>query len=81
MELSDHDCEILKRLEEELWREETRFDIRRMDEVLAEDFFEFGRSGRFYGRRQSATGHQARECRSGCVDVRSDQEATRWLVS
>jgi hypothetical protein len=52
MELSDHDCEILKRLEEELWREETRFDIRRMDEVLAEDFVEFGRSGRFYrGRR------------------------------
>ena len=47
MELSDHDCEIRKRLEEEPWRKETRFDIRRMDEVLAEDFFEFGRSGRF----------------------------------
>jgi hypothetical protein len=50
MELSDQDREILERLEEELWREETRFDIRRMEEVLAEDFFEFGRSGRFYGR-------------------------------
>ena len=81
MELSDHDCEILKRLEEELWREETRFDIRRMDEVLAEDFFEFDGPVASTEEGQSATGHQALECRSGCVDVRTDQEATRWLVS
>jgi len=53
MELSDHDREILERLEEELWREETRFDVRRMDEILAEDFFEFGRSGRFYRREET----------------------------
>ena len=53
MELSDHDCEMLERLEEELWREETRFDIQRMEEVLAEDFFEFGRSGRFYRREDT----------------------------
>lgn len=53
MELGDHDCEILERLEEELWREETRFDIQRMEQVLAEDFFEFGRSGRFYRREDT----------------------------
>jgi hypothetical protein len=53
MELSDHDREILERLEEELWREETRFDIQRMEEVLAADFFEFGRSGRFYRREDT----------------------------
>ena len=35
---------VLQRLEEELWREETRFDLSRMEEVIAEDFFEFGRS-------------------------------------
>jgi hypothetical protein len=58
MELSDHDREILERLEEELWREETRFDIRRMEEVLAGDFFEFGRSGRFYRREDTLAIHR-----------------------
>jgi hypothetical protein len=53
MELSDHDRDILERLEEALWREETRFDIQRMENVLAEDFFEFGWSGRFYGREET----------------------------
>lgn len=53
MKLSDHDRVVLERLEEELWREETRFDLQRMDELLAEDFFEFGRSGRFYRREDT----------------------------
>ena len=53
MKLSDHDRAILERLEEELWREETRFDLQRMEELLAEDFFEFGRSGRFYRREDT----------------------------
>ena len=53
MELSDHDREILECLEEELWREETRFDTRRMEVLLAEDFVEFGRSGRFYRREDT----------------------------
>ena len=53
MELSEHDFKIIERLEEELWREETRFDIRRMEEILAADFFEFGRSGRFYRREDT----------------------------
>ena len=49
-ELTAEDRELLQRLEEELWREETRFDLSRMEEVIAEDFFEFGRSGRLYQR-------------------------------
>jgi len=48
MELSRHDRDALERLEEELWREETRYDERRMREIIAPDFLEFGRSGRVY---------------------------------
>jgi hypothetical protein len=48
--LSNEDRKVLQLLEEELWREETRFDIPFMEQVLAEDFFEFGRSGRVYNR-------------------------------
>src|SRR5262249_48480727 len=48
MELSRPDRDALERLEEELWREETRHDERRMRQVMAPDFFEFGRSGRIY---------------------------------
>ena len=50
---SKEDRELLQRLEEELWREETRFDRHRMDKVFAEDFFEFGRSGRCYPREDT----------------------------
>jgi hypothetical protein len=53
MELSRDDREALERLEEELWREETRFDLAYMDRVLAADFFEFGRSGRMYRREDT----------------------------
>jgi len=53
MELSEQDRIALERLEEELWREETRFDLKRMNEIIAPDFFEFGRSGRAYGRDQT----------------------------
>ncbi|MFL7838920.1 MAG: DUF4440 domain-containing protein [Candidatus Promineifilaceae bacterium] len=38
----------LQRLEESLWNYEKRSDVAYMDHVLAEDFFEFGRSGRVY---------------------------------
>ena len=51
MELSSQDREDLRLLEEGLWRAEVRFDSRRMDEILAPDFFELGRSGRVYGRQ------------------------------
>ena len=53
MELSTQDREDLRLLEEGLWRVETRFDSRWMDEVLAPNFFEFGRSGRVYGRQDT----------------------------
>lgn len=38
-------------LEDGLWRTATRFDPDHMDHVLADDFLEFGRSGRVYDRR------------------------------
>lgn len=44
------DLEMLRELEESLWRPETRFDLEHMDRVLAPDFIEFGRSGRVYSR-------------------------------
>ena len=46
---SDHEAE-LRRLEESLWRAPTRFDRSYMDEILAADFFEFGRSGKVWSR-------------------------------
>lgn len=48
----------LYELEESLWKAETRFDRELMDKVFADDFFEFGRSGRVYDREEllSATG-------------------------
>ena len=49
-DLSDEDRQLLKSLEEDLWREETRFDTIFMERVLAMDFFEIGRSGRVYQR-------------------------------
>lgn len=42
--------EELVELEWALWRAETRFDREFMERVLAEDFTEFGRSGRVYAR-------------------------------
>lgn len=44
--------EIIRELEESLWRSETRFDPEYMDRVLAPDFFEFGRSGRVFTREE-----------------------------
>ncbi len=49
-ELTDDEKEILYELEESLWRPETRFDDEYMDDVFADDFHEFGRSGRTYER-------------------------------
>jgi hypothetical protein len=48
--LSQEDLSQLQELEENLWRSETRFDPSFMEQVLAPDFFEFGRSGRTYRR-------------------------------
>ena len=53
MQLSDEERHELRRLEESLWRRETRFDRAYMEGVLAPDFFEFGRSGRVYDRAET----------------------------
>lgn len=52
-ELTAEDRDQLERLEEDLWREETRFDVAYMEQVLADDFVEFGRSGRIYQRSEA----------------------------
>lgn len=44
------DWEQFKRLEESLLRQGTRFDRDHLERVLADDFFEFGKSGRVYQR-------------------------------
>ena len=53
MTLRADEHDQLRRLEESLWRPETRFNRDHMDEVLAPDFFEFGRSGRVYRREDT----------------------------
>lgn len=52
MELNESEFEILKSLEESLWKSETRFNLSHQEKVFAPDFFEFGRSGRTYTREQ-----------------------------
>lgn len=49
----------LQALEESLWRAETRFDDARMGRLFAEDFLEFGRSGRIYTRDEMLLGNGA----------------------
>lgn len=50
---SDEDRKLLQNLEEALWRTETRYDTEFLEKVLADDFLEFGRSGRIYNRQES----------------------------
>ena len=72
MGLSDQDEADLKLLEEGLWREETRFDYGWLDEVLSPDFFEFGRSGRVYGRQDTIdTGAQHIDAELPLMDFRA----------
>jgi len=51
--LTEAEIAELERLEESLWRAETRFDPDYMERVLAPDFCEFGRSGRVYRREDT----------------------------
>ena len=51
--MNPNDYEALEALEESLWQAETRFDRGYMEQVLAPDFFEFGRSGRRYTREEA----------------------------
>jgi hypothetical protein len=48
MQLTKDDERELTKLEEELWTEQMRFDIPYMREVMCEDFFEYGISGKLY---------------------------------
>ena len=52
--------ENLRKLEESLWVAETRYDKDYMENILAPDFFEFGRSGKTYTREEiiTAQGHE-----------------------
>jgi hypothetical protein len=50
VETSDLDYQVLRQIEEGLWRREARFSQQKMEEILAPDFFEYGRSGRVYSR-------------------------------
>ncbi len=53
MEFSSEEKKQLEQLEEGLWKAATRFDMDWMEETLAPDFFEFGRSGRVYSREDT----------------------------
>ncbi|MBV1908195.1 MAG: DUF4440 domain-containing protein [Kangiellaceae bacterium] len=48
MKLSDKEYIEITAQEEELWIKESRFNIERMRELMADDFQEFGQSGKYY---------------------------------
>lgn len=48
LQLSEEDKLEITRPEEAMWRAETRFDLNFQRTRFAQDFFEFGRSGRVY---------------------------------
>ena len=50
--LRPEDKTELTRLEEAMWRPDTRFDLAFQQARFAEDFVEFGRSGRVYSRAE-----------------------------
>lgn len=56
MEVNTEDFNKLKELEESLWKSETRFDLEYMGKVLSPEFFEFGRSGKVYARKDTLYG-------------------------
>lgn len=54
--MDDKTHEELRELEESLWRAETRFNDPLMNKIFADDFCEFGRSGRIYQRQEMLLG-------------------------
>ena len=54
-EFTDPEIEELRSLEASLWIAETRYNREFMEQVLAPDLFEFGRSGRTYTREETLT--------------------------
>ena len=70
--MADELVELLRRLEEELHRPETRRDVDRMQMLLHPQFEEIGRSGRRYSREDTL-----RECVGGSdpdVAIKRDDE-------
>ncbi len=53
MDFGDELCRKLRLLEESLWKSETRFNVRYLETILSNDFFEFGRSGKVYTRDET----------------------------
>lgn len=53
MSILQEESDTLYKLEESLWIPETRFDNEYMNKVLADDFFEFGRSGKIYSKEET----------------------------
>jgi ribonuclease HI len=49
--MDGRDSATLRGLEESLWRPQTRFDREYLEQILAPDFVEHGRSGRRYARQ------------------------------
>jgi hypothetical protein len=52
MSFSTEVCAELTQLEEDMWREGTRYDLAFQERRFATDFVEFGRSGQVYTREQ-----------------------------
>lgn len=76
--MDDHTSQILRVLEESLWRSETRFDDALMEATFAPDFFEFGRSGRRYTRSEMLLGHMSGTPIDAELPLRAFQ--ARWLT-
>lgn len=48
----DHDLNLIRRLEEELFKQSVRTSRSAVSALLADDFVEFGRSGRVYDKQE-----------------------------
>jgi hypothetical protein len=71
MVITPEEFDTLQRLEESMWRGETRYDLAYMERALAPDFFEFGCSGRVYQRQDTLTmPSEAHEIRATLHDYR-----------
>lgn len=51
-ELTPKEITLLIELEEALWQEKTRYNLEFQYKVFADDFFEFGNSGRIWSREE-----------------------------
>lgn len=58
MEITSTLINELQTLESRLWLKEFRFDMEWMENILDDNFFEFGRSGRTYTRKECLDTHE-----------------------